>query len=196
MSLNEVYAVADQSPRIVDGVSSLSPVNIPEAHERDRFLARVCELRQRANAAGTTTIFAQHDGSAELAPGSPAWQLHPALAVTGDDVVVRKRSADAFYGTGLAQLLAERGVTEVVIAGYASEYCVDSTCRSALAHGYDVVLVADAHSTFDREAVPDTGGLSAAQAIAHHTWVLATITQPEHVLTVLPTDQVQFPPHR
>jgi nicotinamidase-related amidase len=30
-----------------------------------------------------------------------------------------------------------------------SEYCVDSTIRSAVEHGYQVILAADAHSTFD-----------------------------------------------
>lgn len=165
---------------------------VAEAYEGDRFLARVVALRHRAGAAGAATVFVQHDGDGELAPGSSAWQLHPALAVRPDDVVVRKRSADSFYDTNLSQILRERGTTELVVAGYASEYCVDGTCRSALAHGFDVVLAADAHSTFDRPAAPQTGGLTAAQAIAHHTWLLATMAQPRHTLTVLPVDQIHF----
>jgi nicotinamidase-related amidase len=42
--------------------------------------------------------------------------------------------------------------------------------RRALALGYEVVLVADAHSTVDN------GVLSAAQIIAHHNTTLSNIT--------------------
>jgi nicotinamidase-related amidase len=173
---------------VVDMQSGL----VGEAHARDQFLARVLDLRGRARAASAMSVLVQHDGVEDLTPGSPPWQLHPALAVSQEDVVVRKRSVDPFVGTQLARLLAEHGVTEVVVAGYASEYCVDSTCRSALAHGYDVVLAADAHSTFERGAAAETGGLSAAQAIAHHNWVLATLKFHGRTLTVLPTAEIAF----
>lgn len=166
---------------------------VAEAHQPERFLARVLELRQRASTAEVLTVFVQHDGDqGDLAPGSPQWQLHPDLVVAEDDIVVRKRSADAFYGTRLTQVLTQHEVTEVVVAGYATEYCIDSTCRSALALGYDVVLAADGHSTFERDAAAATGGLSAAQAITHHNWVLATIAQPDYALLVLPTSRIKF----
>lgn len=106
--------------------------------------------------------------------------------------MVRKRSVDPFADTQLSRLLAEHGVTEVIVAGYASEYCVDSTCRSALSHGYDVVLAADAHSTFERKPDAETGGLSAAQAIAHHNWVLATLAFHGRTLRALPSAEINF----
>lgn len=51
---------------------------------------------------------------------------------------------DAFHGTGLDALLRERGVTQVVLAGLATGFGVESTARSAHDLGYHVVLVTDA----------------------------------------------------
>jgi len=43
---------------------------------------------------------------------------------------------------------------------------VDTTCRRAFSLGYQVTLVADAHSTWDDQAC------TAAQIVAHHNEVL------------------------
>ena len=51
-----------------------------------------------------------------------------------------------------------------------TEFCVDTTTRRALAAGYPVVLVADAHTPEDKPH------LSAAQIIRHHNETLANIT--------------------
>jgi hypothetical protein len=57
--------------------------------------------------------------------------------------------------------------------------CVDSACRAARALDYEVVLVADGHSTYD------TPVLSAGQIIAHHNRLLADgfvqLAEAEHV---------------
>ncbi|MEU3885739.1 isochorismatase family protein [Streptomyces sp. NPDC029041] len=45
--------------------------------------------------------------------------------------------------TPLDELLRDHGVRRVVVTGSATEYCVDSTSRSALSCSCDLVLVAD-----------------------------------------------------
>lgn len=49
----------------------------------------------------------------------------------------------------LAQRLKEAGVTSVVALGIQSECCVLSTCKGALAAGFEVTLLQGAHSTYD-----------------------------------------------
>lgn len=92
---------------------------------------------------------------------------------------MQKRMPDAFYETTLRQELMTRGIKNVVIMGIQTELCVDATCRQACSLNYDVTLVADAHSTWDR------GTLSAAQIIAHHNSLLgdwfATLKQASEV---------------
>jgi nicotinamidase-related amidase len=73
--------------------------------------------------------------------GTHAWQLAPALEVRGSDVHVRKTTPDSFLRTGLNEILQSRGVTDLVICGVQSDFCVDTNTRRAMALGYPVVLI-------------------------------------------------------
>jgi nicotinamidase-related amidase len=58
--------------------------------------------------------------------------------------------ADTFESNpGLAERLLGLGVTEVVAIGIQSEWCVEATCKGALATGSAVTLLSEAHSTYD-----------------------------------------------
>ncbi|NQD96080.1 isochorismatase family protein, partial [Pseudomonas sp. CrR25] len=125
----------------------------------------------QGRAAGAPVILIQHEEDDDAWRfGAAGWQLADALQVSPDDLRVRKTTPDAFHQTALERLLLERGVTKLVICGLQSEFCVDSTVRRALALGYEVVLVADAHTTVDN------GVLSAAQITAHHNMTFARMS--------------------
>ncbi|MFB7476226.1 isochorismatase family protein [Kitasatospora sp. NPDC056184] len=159
------------------------------AHDAEGCLARVAELAGRARAAGVPVVYLRQrvdhpDIPAELL------EIHPAVAPQPGDTVLEKDSADSFLGTPLDAVLRERGVRRVVVTGAATEYCVDSTSRSALSHGYDLVLVADGHTTPTRPA--DSPLPAAAQVLVHHNAVFATIVYPGRTIRVLPAAQVDF----
>jgi nicotinamidase-related amidase len=112
----------------------------------------------------------QHEtNGGEMDHGTDAWQLAPALEVLSSDVHVRKSTPDSCLRTGLHEMLQSRGITELVICGLQSDFCVDTTTRRAMTLGYPVVLVADGHSTVDN------GVLTAAQISAHHNRTLSNI---------------------
>ncbi len=48
-----------------------------------------------------------------------------------------------FDGTGLAELLRDRGVRRVYVAGLALDYCVKATCLDAVDAGFETVLLID-----------------------------------------------------
>ena len=60
------------------------------------------------------------------------------------DLVVTKHSRSAFAGTGLADDLRSRGITQVVVVGIASGAGVESTARDAHEAGFNVTLPTDA----------------------------------------------------
>jgi nicotinamidase-related amidase len=137
-------------------------------HEGDALLSKISNRIGRARAAGAPVFYVQHcgpDGAIDE-PGTPGWEIHPAVAPVAGDVVVQKRHPDSFQDTSLQQELASRDIERLVITGIQTGYCVDTTCRRAYSLGYDVTLVRDAHSTWD------TDHLTAAQIIAHHNDVL------------------------
>lgn len=117
--------------------------------EAPRLLATLRDLVARARSARVPVIYVQHDGRGPSEPGTRGWEIHPALAPGEDDPVVRKRTRDAFEGTGLRGILDAMGVRRLVVAGMLSEGCVRTTCLRAAELGYALTLVEDAHGTCD-----------------------------------------------
>jgi nicotinamidase-related amidase len=59
----------------------------------------------------------------------------------------------AFIGTDLDELLKDRDISTLVIAGMTTNHCISTTVRMAGNLGYDTTLVSDASATFDRVGV-------------------------------------------
>ncbi len=129
---------------------------------------REIELASRAGAAvvytqdwhpPSTPHFAKDGGiwPVHCVQGTWGAEFHPQLHVEGQ--VVRKGSGgeDGYSGfstrhpetgeerpTELEDLLRERGVRKVVVAGLATDYCVKETVIDAAAKGFEVALLAEA----------------------------------------------------
>lgn len=146
----------------------------PPRFEVDTTIAHINALARAVRSNGTV-VFVQHTDLAEgLAQGSDAWQLLDSLDRSPHDPVVEKTACDAFLETGLDSLLKDRGVTELIIVGCATDFCVDTTVRSAAAHGYKVSVASDAHTTRDRPH------LAASKIIEHHNFMWAELLLPRH----------------
>jgi nicotinamidase-related amidase len=61
----------------------------------------------------------------------------------GDIVVEGKRGLDTFASTNLDFILRSKGITTVVLAGFLTNCCVESTMRSAYENGYRVITLTD-----------------------------------------------------
>jgi nicotinamidase-related amidase len=69
---------------------------------------------------------------------------------------LRKTSDDGFEDTGLETILARGHISRIAVAGLLSEMCVSATARSAVKKGIEVVLVQDAHGTFNLDNIPSS----------------------------------------
>jgi ureidoacrylate peracid hydrolase len=63
--------------------------------------------------------------------------------VEGDVVLEGKRGLDAFASTNLDFILRSTGIETVVLAGFLTNCCVESTMRSAYERGYEVITLTD-----------------------------------------------------
>jgi len=86
-----------------------------------------------------------------LVKGSWGAQIIDELTPQEHDHTVNKKAYGAFFQTPLDRILRNLGITTLVMTGIATNYCVDTTCREAVAYGYDIILVSDATATFDLE---------------------------------------------
>jgi nicotinamidase/pyrazinamidase len=82
--------------------------------------------------------------------GTPGAELHPNLDRAKVDVVLDKgqdrnsQGYSAFHDTRLGDLLRDRGVDHLFVAGLATDYCVKNTVLDARREGFDVTVVEDA----------------------------------------------------
>lgn len=84
--------------------------------------------------------------------GSWGAEIADDMAPAGDDIVIEgKRGLDCFASTNLDFILRHRGVTDLVIAGFLTNCCVESTMRSAYERGYRVVTLTDCTATLSPE---------------------------------------------
>ena len=74
------------------------------------------------------------------------------LTPAREDIVVEgKRGLDAFATTNLDFILRSRGVETVVLGGFLTNCCVESTMRTAYEKGYDVITLTDCTATTSEE---------------------------------------------
>ena len=102
--------------------------------------------------------------------GTRAWQLAQGLHAEPSDLRIRKTTPDSFLRTDLQATLQSGGITDLIICGMHTEFCVDTTTRKALALGYPVILIEDAHTT------EGNGYLTPRQVIQHHNATLTSIS--------------------
>lgn len=122
----------------------------------EALLARVGDLLERARAAGAPVILVRNCGGPgdPDVQGSPGWELHPAIKPREGERILDKTTNDTFESTALETELRSRNVTDLVIAGVQSDWCIKATTKGAVARGYPVTLVSDAHSTMFQGGKP------------------------------------------
>ncbi len=121
------------------------------AHERDRVVATIAGLVDRARTEGASVVWVQHSDE-NLPRDSDGWQYVPELVPLPSEPVVHKSYGDSFEETELEAVLAERRVGRLVVTGAQTDACIRSTLHGALVRGYDATLVGDAHTTEDQTA--------------------------------------------
>lgn len=126
---------------------------VATAWDRDRVVNNVALAVQRAREAKVPVIWVQHEGD-DLKRGSPGWEWAPELVPLPGEARIHKKYNSSFEETGLLALLDELGVSRLFLAGASTNWCIRATAYGALDRGFDLTLVADAHTTGDMELAP------------------------------------------
>jgi nicotinamidase-related amidase len=161
---------------------------VDEAHQRDEVVARIATLVDQARAEAVPIVWVQHQ-SQEMPTDSDSWQYVPELVRQDSERLVHKTFGDSFEGTDLEDVLAEAGVGRLIVAGAESDACIRSTIHGAFTRGYDVTLVADAHTTGDKSA---WGAPPPEQVIAHTNLYWQYQAAPHRTAEVVQAKEVTF----
>lgn len=79
--------------------------------------------------------------------GTPGWEFPAQVAARPHDVIIEKPLPGSFTDTNLEAWLRERGVDTVVICGWMTQMCCDTTSRQAVHLGFQVEFLSDATGT-------------------------------------------------
>ncbi|MCK9684112.1 cysteine hydrolase family protein [Scleromatobacter humisilvae] len=114
--------------------------------EAPRVIANVAQAVERARAQGVPVLWVQHE-SEDMRYDSPGWQWVPELVPAAGEVRLFKKYTSSFEETPLELELGRLDASHIVLAGAQSNWCIRATAYGALDRGYDLTLVADAHTT-------------------------------------------------
>jgi nicotinamidase-related amidase len=161
---------------------------VAEAHERDKVVANIASVVDKARDADVPVIWVQHadDG---LSMGSAVWRIVPELAPAEDEPLVHKSYGDSFEDTDLEAILSQLGVGRLVVCGAQTDACIRSTLHGAFVRGYDTTLVSDAHTTEDQTS---WGAPPPGQVIAHTNLYWAEQSAPGRAAGTVEAGDVRF----
>lgn len=161
---------------------------VREAHARDAVVANIAQLVERARREQVPVVWVQHSDE-QLAKGSDHWAIVPELTPGDTEPLVEKSYGDSFEATTLEDTLSELRVGRLVVVGAQTDQCIRSTLYGALARGYDVTLVSDAHTTEDATR---WGAPPPDQVIAHTNLYWTYQTAPGRTAGTVETTDVDF----
>lgn len=107
---------------------------------RDRACEYINHVAGQLRSKGHVVVHVQDvEGMGE--DNQELYAVIPEIYVHDSDLRVAKQSGNAFWNTDLAQMLNDRGVKLVIVAGFAAEQCVLFTYNGADERGFRPVIL-------------------------------------------------------
>jgi ureidoacrylate peracid hydrolase len=140
--------------------------------ESTNMLANTVQAAAKARAAGVTVMFAPisfAEGYREITPkpygilkgvvdahafvrGSWGAAIVDSLSPGSADIIIEgKRGLDTFASPNLDFILRSRGIKTLVVAGFLTNCCVESTARTGYEKGFSIVALSDCAATLSEK---------------------------------------------
>ena len=115
--------------------------------------SKMLKLLTAWRAAKLQVAFTRHDSREAASPlkfSLPTGAQKPGFEPVAGEIVVEKDVNSGFIGTNLEVQLRRVGISRLVIVGFFTNFCVETTTRMAGNLGFDTYLVEDCCSTSNR----------------------------------------------
>jgi nicotinamidase-related amidase len=145
---DESTPISDSALIIIDAQNTYCE-GVMKLDGMEKALKECRVLLDRFRKAGRPVFHIQHDAG----PGTPydvkshIGQIVDILAPSEREPVITKNYPNSFVGTELDALLKKAGIKNLILVGFMSHMCVNSTARGAFSLGYRPTVVASATAT-------------------------------------------------
>lgn len=162
---NSALILIDCQNTYREGIMALEGVE-SALQEARRLLEKARELE-------VPVIHIQHDAG----EGTPydirahIGQIADVVAPIENEVVITKHYPNSFVGTNLDEVLKAKGIHNIVLAGFMTHMCINSTAHGGFNLGYAPTVVASATAT---RALPGADGSIIPAADVHKAALAAT----------------------
>ena len=160
--VSRLRAILPATRRLLDGcrAAGITVLHTRECHAPD---LSDCPPAKRERGAPSLRVGDWGPMGCILVKGEPGAEIVPELAPLPGEAVVDKPGKGAFHATPLGGLLADAGITHLLIAGVTTEVCVQTTMREANDRGFACLLVEDATESYFPEFKAATLAMVRAQ---------------------------------
>ena len=120
---------------------------------------RIVGILDQWRATGRRVAFTQHDSIEEGSPlklSLETGEQLPGMEIQEGDITVSKSVNSGFIGTSLELDLRRARIQRLLVVGYFTNICVETTVRMAGNMGFDTYLVHDACATMNRVGIDGT----------------------------------------
>ncbi|MGI9412621.1 MAG: cysteine hydrolase family protein [Hyphomicrobiales bacterium] len=128
-------------PRFAAVLAAARQAGLRVVHTREGYLpdgSDMSALKRERDSAGAPGPLGRF-----LIRGEPGQEIVPELTPQPGETAIDKPGFSAFYRTDLEALLAEAGITHLIVMGVTTQCCVHSTLRSAVDRGFRCLTVED-----------------------------------------------------
>ncbi|MFA5215742.1 cysteine hydrolase family protein [Sulfuricurvum sp.] len=144
--------------------TGLLPVTYPK-----NSASNIVTAIQAATDSRIPIVMVQHTSKAKaFVKGTHGWELHESVKNAKTAHTIEKTMASSFVGTDLEAWLRNNGIDTIVISGYMTQHCCDTTARYAHHLGFNVEFLSDATGTL---AFENAGGKATAEELHRTTLV-------------------------
>ncbi|WP_340314609.1 cysteine hydrolase family protein [Rhizorhabdus argentea] len=154
-------------------------------HTREGHKPDLSDLHEAKRVRGKSakTIGDQGPMGRILVIGEAGHDIIDALYPIAGEPVIDKPGKGAFYNTELSGLIAEHGITQLIVCGVTTEVCVHTTVREANDRGIDCLVLSDCTGSYFPEFHDVALRMIAAQGgifgwVGDSTGVIAALTAP------------------
>ena len=145
---NQASPISDSALVIIDAQNTYRE-GVMKLDGVEPALQECKALLERFRAAGRPIFHIQHDAGAgspyDLT--APIGQISDVVAPVDGEPVITKNFPNSFTQTNLGDQLKAADVQNLILAGFMSHMCVNSTARGAFSLGYNPTVVASATAT-------------------------------------------------